>query len=160
MPYIDLEQTQQFYQIPLFWILAVPVVVLGLVLLVALYFRGLPWSELIAEFLCFLIAGFMLGTSFTLPDVFKKQAELRTDQLSAVQKQINNSYGIDLTAKELRALSYPEDEPSQESESFGSFLLRIPESSGRGFTNQKVTLVWVDGKMVLAESTNGEDFTP
>lgn len=81
---------------------------------------------------------------------------LLREQLS---DEVHSAYGIDLTEVEARALDYPLEKPASDFEAFGSFERMLPDGDG-GYELNRVFLIWEDGKMKLAKSTDGESFTP
>lgn len=106
--------------------------------------------------LLFILAGSAVtGTALTSPAAYAAH----DNQEAAVKEQVKETYGVTLRDDQLAKLKYPEDRPEGGTQSFGSFEQTSMVGDGK-FLKREVTLVWVDGKMVLAESTNGEDFTP
>jgi len=83
----------------------------------------------------------------------------RDSQKEALKEQVKETYGLTLRDDQLAKLKYPGDRPQGGTQSFGAFEQTSMVGDGK-FLKREITLVWVDGKMVLAESTNGEDFTP
>lgn len=81
------------------------------------------------------------------------------NQQRAFQEQAEQTYGITLRDEQFENLKYPVDRPKGGTQSFGSFDQTSVVGDGK-FLKRELTLVWTNGKMVLAESTNGEDFTP
>ena len=80
-----------------------------------------------------------------------------TEQNLAVGKQIEETYGLELTPDELEKLNYPSNEPEKDFEVFGSFP--VDERTEDGFERTEVFLIWRDGEMALAGSPDGETFT-
>lgn len=80
-----------------------------------------------------------------------------TAQNLAVGKQIEETYGLELTPDELEELNYPSNEPEKDFEVFGSFP--VDERTEDGFERTEVFLIWRDGEMALAGSPDGETFT-
>lgn len=80
-----------------------------------------------------------------------------TAQNLAVGKQIEETYGLELTPDELEKLNYPSNEPEKDFEVFGSFP--VDERTEDGFERTEVFLIWRDGEMALAGSPDGETFT-
>jgi hypothetical protein len=80
--------------------------------------------------------------------------ELRAERIRA---ELNEHYGIRLTARDLADLRYPEAKPSSDFEVFGSMLQRerVSESS---FVELKIYLVWMDGRFQLSKSKDGKSF--
>jgi len=102
-----------------------------------------------------LLAGLLVSISAAGPE----SMEARGEQLHHFQKEAEKTYGITIRESQVHQLKYPRDKPRAGTQSFGSFKQTAVVGDGK-FLRRELTLVWVDGKMVLAESTNGEDFTP
>lgn len=102
-----------------------------------------------------LISGLTVSFLAAGPD----SMEARGEQLHSFQKEAEKTYGITIRESQVQQLKYPRDKPRGGTQSFGSFKQTAAVGDGK-FLRRELTLVWVDGKMVLAESTNGEDFTP
>lgn len=78
-----------------------------------------------------------------------------------VQKAVEREYGLKLTESQASALDYPEEAPKNDFRVYGSFSDRKQtEGTDFGFQSRTVYLVWSKGKLGLAESTDGESFTP
>lgn len=75
----------------------------------------------------------------------------------AVWAEVEETYGLDLTDDEKRALDFPSEKPEEDFETFGSFTREGPTASG--FSRETVYLIWKDGLLHLAESADGEQFT-
>lgn len=76
-----------------------------------------------------------------------------------IRSEIDESYGIGVSDEELASLAYPESKPTTKFQSFGSFEQTTKESDGN-FVKRELTLLWDDGRMILAQSKNGENFEP
>jgi len=73
-------------------------------------------------------------------------------------KQIEATYGLDLDQEQIRELGYPVERPEADFKAFGSVEL-VEQAGAQGeYTGTKVYLIWEDGKMILAETTDGESF--
>lgn len=70
---------------------------------------------------------------------------------SQVKLEVAETYGMDLSTDELQQLLYPPNEPSASFLSYGSIDQVIPAEDGE-FTARKLTLIWQDGKMFLADA--------
>ena len=81
-----------------------------------------------------------------------------TVQDRAAAEAIEEDYGIELTDEELMALDYPREKPTADFEAFGSFEQMLPADDG-GYELNRVFLIWDDGEMKLAKSTDGESFS-
>lgn len=75
----------------------------------------------------------------------------------AVWAEVEETYGLDLTADEKRALDFPSEKPEEDFETFGSFTREGP--TAEGFSRRTVYLIWKDDLLHLAESADGEQFT-
>lgn len=83
----------------------------------------------------------------------------RSVQVDTFQKQMETTYGVTLRDEQVDALEYPRKRPEGGTQSFGS-IKQIASTGDGKFVRRELTLVWTGKKMVLAESVNGEDFTP
>ena len=113
------------------------------------------WSGWIFLLFCCLLIG--TATSFILTGSTTLMAY--GNQQKAFHEQAEKTYGITIRDEQVEALNYPKDRPQGGTQSYGSFKQTSVGSDGK-FVRRELTLVWTNGKMVLAESTNGEDFTP
>lgn len=79
-------------------------------------------------------------------------------QTKAIQMDVEASYDLKLTENEVLLLKYPSSEPEVAFEAFGSVekMLKTADS----YAKSEIYLIWDEGKMLLAESETGEDFTP
>lgn len=78
-----------------------------------------------------------------------------------VQKAVEKEYGLKLTEGQARVLDYPTKAPKDDFRVYGSFKDQKPiEGSDFGFESRTVYLVWSKDRLGLAESTDGESFTP
>lgn len=75
-----------------------------------------------------------------------------------VIQEIEEDYGLELKVDQLRELDYPEERSEESFEAYGSTeIVEQAEASGE-YTGTKVYLIWEDGKLILAKSTDGESF--
>lgn len=75
---------------------------------------------------------------------------------AAVGAEIKDSYGLELTKYEVRALNHPNEQPEEDFRVYGSFERNEP--TPEGFKSIMTHLIWKDGKLMLAESSNGETY--
>lgn len=80
------------------------------------------------------------------------------DHRAAVERQIQGTYGDEYSAESIEELRYPRQRPEGDFEVFGSTHRNV--KTDEGFTRMEVFLVWQDGKLMLAQSTDGENFEP
>lgn len=108
-----------------------------------------------------LIAGLlvMVGGSILVFNMFPSEDASPVD--TAASKQIYDTYGLKLTNSEMEGLQYPQlkTSPTEDFEVYGS-ISQIAKTDGDGYSKRDLYLIWDDGKMILAESENGEKFTP
>jgi len=78
-----------------------------------------------------------------------------------VQRAVEREYGLKLTEGQANALAYPEKAPKSDFKIYGSFKDRKQtEGTDFGFESRTIYLVWSKDRLGLAESTDGESFTP
>lgn len=77
------------------------------------------------------------------------------DNQDRILSQVSSTYSIELTPEELAQLDYPREQPTKFTV-YGNFDRSVQTDAG--FVLTKTYLVWMDGKMVLAESPNGETY--
>jgi len=80
-------------------------------------------------------------------------------QTESVQKEIQKSYGLDLSFKDAEALEYPSEGPKAKFRVYGSFEEQR-QTEGKAFVSRTVYLVWSDGSLGLSESSDGKSFSP
>jgi len=83
----------------------------------------------------------------------------RSERADQLQAEIEKLYGLELTELELSKLNYPDEKPTVDFEAFGTFD-RTELTDDDSILRQEITLVWKDGEMILAQSEDGENFTP
>jgi len=81
------------------------------------------------------------------------------NRIVAAQTAIEESYDLKLSTDEVEALEYPSERPTSDFESFGS-IDKTTLADDDSILKREISLVWKDGKMILAQSKNGEDFEP
>jgi len=81
------------------------------------------------------------------------------EQTEAVQKEIQKSYGLELSFKDAEALEYPSEGPKAKFRVYGSFEEQR-QTQGKSFVSRTVYLVWSDGSLGLSESSDGKSFSP
>lgn len=82
-------------------------------------------------------------------------AENREERFEA---ELRETYGIELSDDQLAELQYPKVRPTVDFKPFGSVELVEQAGNSNEYTGTKVYLIWEDGKMILAETTDGESF--
>ena len=77
----------------------------------------------------------------------------------AVIEQVEDTYGLTLTADDLYELDFPRtvSEPEGACQSYGTIERTVPV--GDGFERREITLIWTAGELILAESVSGDEFT-
>jgi len=156
MNFIHLETAPEPTSFVIFWIIAALIGLAAIGLIVYALWRD-------ATLLIMLVPAFFVGLGLLIVvDSLQDSAndDLRRDQLKAVHAQIEDHYGIDLEKGELAALHYPKSKPRGNFKGYGSFEQTVAAESGEGFVQRKIVLAWQNGKMVLGQSTNGENFAP
>ncbi len=108
-----------------------------------------PWQAFVSLGIV-VILGEALAIGGLAPGGLTQHAQLR--------EEIKRSYGIELTSKEDSALRYPTTRPESDFQSYGSFerMLKVDGT----LIKREIYLIWEDGKFYLAQSANGEEFTP
>jgi hypothetical protein len=79
------------------------------------------------------------------------------EQRAAAAEQANTTYGTSLTREDMGKLEYPGKKPTQDFQVFGKIQADNPTETG--FTRTETFLIWRDGKMLLAASQDGENFS-
>jgi hypothetical protein len=98
----------------------------------------------------FSVVGFVIaGAYFAGPD----------RDASETKGSIEKSYGVALSEEEFEELEYPYGKPETTIETFGSFEQTAETDDGR-LVKQELTLVWKDGKMLLAKTVAGGELEP
>jgi len=117
------------------------------------------WSGRSFVVFCALAIAFVgsVGTSLCL--ITPTTYAARDKQEAAIREQVKDTYGVTLRDDQFEKLKYPEDRPKGGTQSFGSFEQTSMVGDGK-FLKREISLVWVDGKLVLAESADGENFAP
>lgn len=88
----------------------------------------------------------IMGASFTVAAVSMSIAQGYSDEWQGkFDTEVREAYGIELTNNEVRAIDYPESEPTSDFEVFGSF-----ERDG-----EDVHLVWTGGQLELGSLSAG-----
>lgn len=92
----------------------------------------------------------IMGASLTVAVVSMTIAQGYSDEWQGeFNTEVRDAYGIELTNNEIRAIEYPESEPTSDFEVFGSF-----DRDG-----EDVHLVWTGGQLELG-SLNADAFEP
>lgn len=81
-----------------------------------------------------------------------------SNQLTEVGKVIEANYGLELDEAQLNALKYPVEEPTVDSRTYGAIDHMLPGEDG-SYELNRIFLIWKDGEMKLAKSTDGESFS-
>ncbi len=104
----------------------------------------------------------MMGSLLLGIAVVAVSTTIATDSFhSAVRAEVKDTYGLELSDEEIAALEYPGAKPREDFAVFGSFAQNQRGEAGSGSLSQReIYLTWDDGEMHLAESTDGENFTP
>lgn len=85
-------------------------------------------------------------------------ADPKIEQIDLVTAQIKDVYGKEISPIQVwQTLSYPSNAPSEDFRVYGYVVEDI--ESPDGFVRSKTYLLWKEGKMVLATSTDGENFS-
>lgn len=85
-------------------------------------------------------------------------ADPKIEQTGLVSAQIKDVYGKDISPTQVGLnLSYPSNAPSEDFLVYGNIMEDIETADG--FVRSKTYLLWKEGKMVLATSTDGENFS-
>ena len=74
----------------------------------------------------------------------------------AVAAEVADAYGVSLTYNEAMDLEYPKAEPEGDFKVYGSTETRL--RTEKGYTTEEVSLIWDQNRLVLASSTDGENF--
>ena len=106
------------------------------------------WIALCSSVLAIIGAIFLGSHAFDGP---------RVEQARLAQLQLEDTYGIELTKSEFKYLNYPVDRPEQNFQVFGSYSRDTPTEDG--FARSDVYLIWKNGSLSLAGSTDGKTFT-
>lgn len=85
-------------------------------------------------------------------------AEDRAVWRHAVVAEAAEVYGVALTESDVFNLGFPHTEPTADYQAFGTIEHTGPV--GDSFESRDITLIWSDGRLLLAESVSGEQFTP
>lgn len=80
-------------------------------------------------------------------------------QERAAAELIAETYGIELDGDQIQELEYPRDKPVENFRAYGSIEQMLPDGDG-GYELNRIFLIWEDGQMKLASSTDGESFAP
>lgn len=89
--------------------------------------------------------------------LIQRDDTIESERDSKVAAQVSEKYGFELSGENLDTLDYPKEAPTSDFDVYGSFDRN--SRTENGFTSIETHLVWRDGEMVLAESSNGETFT-
>lgn len=81
------------------------------------------------------------------------ESRLKYWKTSSIRLEALDTYGINLLPKEIDELRYPERRPTVPEKTFGTLERSVDAYGVR--EKQQVTLLWRDGKMILAQK--GED---
>lgn len=80
------------------------------------------------------------------------------DWKKAAIAEVEETYGIELTASDFYDLGFPKHEPEDDFVAYGS--INRTERAGDTFEKRELTLIWAVGELFLAESVDGEEFVP
>jgi len=150
------------YPLPLlfgFAALLIVAVLLGIVLSVLWRLRPAAGSSVRASVLPTLtaLAG-MVGFLGMFATVFGFGLYGAVEREKQFSEQVEATYGLDLDQERIGELGYPEERPEADFKTFGSAEI-VEQSDTQGeYTGTKVYLIWEDGKMILAKTTDGESF--
>ena len=159
MDYIELQSNG-------LWEAGLAVGVVGVVLLlIGLIFLG---SGAQGSFGFSMVAAVVLLLAYIM--VASGIAQAKSERITAIQGQVRATYGLELTVEEAEELSYPEKDPGELPENksratgakkplrFGSTTAFLPGRNPDSLERRELSLVWVDGKMLLAEFAEGRGF--
>ena len=130
--------------------------VAGVVLLLK-WASSFGWFLIVASAIC---AAILIPTTLTDADPTSIAAlTARRHQAPEIQREIQKTYGLEITRNQAQSLNYPNAKPSEDFKVFGSFIDR-KQTEGTQFEQRTIYLVWADGKFGLSQSSDGESFTP
>lgn len=139
---------------PIFWISLVLAIAIGFFI-----FRSTEGEDRLYKLVPYGLVAATLIALFTVAIPFNLQAKDQIDAWKArIISSVQKTYGVELSDDERMALQYPSEKPKGDYEVFGSFETVKP--SAEGFLKKVTYLIWQDEKMILAESTDGENFEP
>lgn len=76
-------------------------------------------------------------------------------RVTKVRAEIAKSYGLELTEEQIRELDYPIGESEADFERYGTTV--VTERDGSGYSERRITLLWDEGDLLLAEVDSAGD---
>lgn len=141
---------------------AIPTAIVALVMLVVGYLLiNSGFSDAVAFFglVLALLGLFGMAVCVTVSAIeFNVRNEAGRERSAAIIEEVKDVYGIKLRTADYAALGFPRTEPEEDFVAYGT----ISETTqvGDKFERHDITLVWAHGKLILAGSVDGEEFTP
>jgi hypothetical protein len=80
-------------------------------------------------------------------------------QAAELKLAVEESYGISLSDDDVHWLEYPDSKPTESLKEFG-YKRDVLIPKGDSFEKQRITLLWSDGKMLLAQTSDDGKLTP